>query len=104
VHGELVSCRFLGFGGQETAILSDIELHPVDLSQESAYGRAIVRGVCLRLPETGYLAVKPVNAIQSRLKLLIVSDHVTDYLILASLDAGSDSSMRWHEAAKWQTT
>src|SRR5262249_5115734 len=74
-------CRNGWFGGssalgrKERQVVSDVKLHAVDLSQEPRSRRAVVHWVGFGPAELGYLVLKPGDAFQSPLQLLVVRDH-----------------------------
>ena len=75
-----IARRLLGrpdsFCWQEAEIFSDFELHAVNLGQEAGNGGPVIHRIGLRLAQMRHLVLKPGDAFQSRLELLIVFNHV----------------------------
>ena len=71
----VLSC-FHCFRWQETEIFANLQLHTVDLGEKPGNRCPVVHRIGFRVAQMSCLALKPRNAFQSRLQLLIVCNHV----------------------------
>src|ERR1700722_5575854 len=62
-------------GWKKQQVVSDLQLHAVDLGQEPGSRCAVVDRVGLGPAELSHLLLEPGNAFQGRLQFLVVGDH-----------------------------
>jgi hypothetical protein len=69
------SIRPRHFRGKEADVFAELQLHPVDLGQETGNRGPVIHRVGFRLAEVGDLLLEPGDTVQGRLQLLVIRIH-----------------------------